>query len=114
MQIVAELVAQVNNKKIKVKVNIDILTFLLYNKIMEKNEQIKVAENQKDIENTTQTENVVNNVKIEDNGDKKNLNSNKKPLTPYQKYKNSRNQNGKKYFDFYDDIKVYTHNIYDW
>ena len=42
------------------------------------------------------------------------LQSNKKPLTPYQKYKNSRNQNGKKYFDFYDDIKVYTHNIWDW
>ena len=39
---------------------------------------------------------------------------NKKPLTPYQKYKNSRNQNGKKYFEFYDDIKVYTHNIWDW
>ena len=37
-----------------------------------------------------------------------------KPLTPYQKYKQSKNQNGKKYFEFYDDIKVYTHNIYDW
>ena len=39
----------------------------------------------------------------------------KKPtLTPYQKYKNSRNQNGKKYFEFYNDVKVYTHNIWDW
>lgn len=38
----------------------------------------------------------------------------KKPLTPYQKYKFNKNKNGKKYFEFYDDIKVYTHNIYDW
>ena len=44
----------------------------------------------------------------------KNINSSKKPLTPYQKYKNSRNQNGKKYFEFYNDVKVYTHNIWDW
>lgn len=44
----------------------------------------------------------------------KNINSTKKPLTPYQKYKNSRNQNGKKYFEFYNDVKVYTHNIWDW
>jgi len=40
--------------------------------------------------------------------------TNKSPLTPYQKYKLSKNQNGKKYFEFYNDIKVYTHNIYDW
>lgn len=38
----------------------------------------------------------------------------KKPLTPYQKYKQTKNKNGKKYFEFYDDVKVYTHNIYDW
>ncbi len=38
----------------------------------------------------------------------------KKQLSPYQRYKQSKNKNGKKYFDFYDDIKVYTHNIYDW
>ena len=42
------------------------------------------------------------------------LKSSKKTLTPYQQYKNSRNQNGKKYFEFYDDVKVYTHNIWDW
>lgn len=71
-----------------------------------------VAENQGDIK---QTENVVNNAKIEDNGNnKQGVKSNKKTLTPYQKYKNSRNQNGKKYFEFYDDIKLYTHNIWDW
>lgn len=87
---------------------------MLYNKIMETNIEQKVAESQDTITENTQTESVINNVKIKDNGDKKNLNSNKKTLTPYQKYKNSRNQNGKKYFDFYDDIKVYTHNIYDW
>ncbi|MBQ8522493.1 MAG: hypothetical protein IJ458_02375 [Clostridia bacterium] len=81
---------------------------------METNIEQKVAESQDTITENTQTESVINNVKIKDNGDKKNLNSNKKTLTPYQKYKNSRNQNGKKYFDFYDDIKVYTHNIYDW
>ena len=40
--------------------------------------------------------------------------NNKKPLSSYQKYKLTKNQNGKKYFEFYDDIKVYTHNIYDW
>ena len=45
---------------------------------------------------------------------KSKLRSNKKPLTPYQQYKNSRNQNGKKYCEFYDDVKVYTHNIWDW
>lgn len=42
------------------------------------------------------------------------INTYKKPLTPYQKYKQSKNKNGKKYFEFYDDVKVYTHNIYDW
>ena len=109
----------VNNKnkfvKIKVGVNIDILTFLIYNKIMEKNEQIKVAERNNIVDNT-QTETIMDSERLE-NGVKNNqqsTNSNKNPLTPYQKYKNSRNQNGKKYFDFYDDIKVYTHNIYDW
>jgi len=82
---------------------------LLYNKIMENNEQINVAEC-KDI--------VVDNIQIEKGvgikQEQQSVKPNKKPLTPYQKYKNSRNQNGKKYFDFYDDIKVYTHNIYDW
>ncbi|MBQ7798361.1 MAG: hypothetical protein IJ371_04490 [Clostridia bacterium] len=69
---------------------------------MEKNEQPKLAE----------SEEVINaSDKVKDIKPKA---QNQKPLTPYQKYKNSRNQNGKKYFDFYDDIKVYTHNIYDW
>ena len=45
---------------------------------------------------------------------KQNAHQGKPPLTPYQKYKQSKNKNGKKYFEFYDDIKVYTHNIYDW
>ena len=83
---------------------------------METNEQIKVAESQENIVNCdAQTENVVDNTKLESSVDnKQNIKSNKKPLTPYQKYKNSRNQNGKKYFEFYDDIKVYTHNIWDW
>ena len=71
---------------------------------METNEQIKVAESQDN--KVAQSEN-----KIEQ---KPSVKNNKKPLTPYQKYKNSRNQNGKKYFDFYDDIKVYTHKIWDW
>ena len=71
----------------------------------------KVAESQ----NNTQTENVLDNLQAENKVEQKlSVNSNKKPLTPYQKYKNSRNQNGKKYFEFYDDIKVYTHNIWDW
>ena len=81
---------------------------------METKNEHKVAESQDIITKNTQTENVVNKAKSEDNSDKKNLNSNKKPLTPYQKYKNSRNQNGKKYFEFYNDVKVYTHNIWDW
>ena len=66
------------------------------------NSKLKVAES-KEIINTS------DNVKED-----KQKSQNKKPLTPYQKYKNSRNQNGKKYFEFYDDIKVYTHNIWDW
>lgn len=40
--------------------------------------------------------------------------STKKPLTSYQKYKQMRNKNGKKYFEFYDDVKSYTHKVYDW
>ena len=77
---------------------------------METNEQIKVAENIANVvNNNTLTEKCVD---IETT--QQNVKSSKKPLTPYQKYKNSRNQNGKKYFEFYDDIKVYTHNIYDW
>ena len=102
--------------------NIDILTFLLYNKIMERNEQVKVAESQN--QNAVQIETGVNNTRIEDGADsiqttnkgeqKAGVNYGKKPLTPYQQYKNSRNQNGKKYFEFYDDVKVYTHNIWDW
>ncbi len=70
---------------------------------MENNEQ-KVAESQDN--KVAQTENKID--------QKPNVNNSKKPLTPYQKYKNSRNQNGKKYFDFYNDVKVYTHNIWDW
>ena len=71
-----------------------------------------VAESQGNIE---QTETVVKNSQIENKPEHtKNVNYGKKLLTPYQQYKNSRNQNGKKYFDFYDDVKVYTHNIWDW
>ena len=102
--------------------NIDILTFLLYNKIIERNEQVKVAESQN--QNAVQIETGVNNTRIEDSANsiqttnkveqKADANYGKKPLTPYQQYKNSRNQNGKKYFEFYDDVKVYTHNIWDW
>ena len=89
---------------------------------MEKNEQVKVAESQN--QNAVQIENGVNNTRIVDSADsiqttndveqKSGANYGKKPLTPYQQYKNSRNQNGKKYFEFYDDVKVYTHNIWDW
>lgn len=88
---------------------------------MEKNEKFKVAESQ---ENIVQSENVLDNANTENNASNKkvenkaeqkpSVNSNKKPLTPYQEYKLSKNQNGKKYFEFYDDIKVYTHNIWDW
>ena len=88
---------------------------------MEKNEKLKVAESQEDI---VQIENVLDNANTENNDSNKkvenkaeqklSVNSNKKPLTPYQKYKLGKNQNGKKYFEFYDDVKVYTHNIYDW
>ena len=88
---------------------------------MEKNEKLKVAESQ---ENIVQSENVLDNANTENNASNKKVenkaeqkpsaNSNKKPLTPYQKYKLNKNQNGKKYFEFYDDIKVYTHNIWDW
>ena len=82
------------------------------------NEQIKVAESQNNIiEDNAQNEGVIDNSHVDksvDNKPKQVIKPSKTPLTPYQKYKNSRNQNGKKYFDFYDDIKVYTHNIYDW
>ena len=82
---------------------------------METNEQVKVAESQnKMVNNNAQSENVVVDTMVESCAEKPTTINNKKPLTPYQKYKNSRNQNGKKYFDFYDDIKVYTHNIWDW
>lgn len=88
---------------------------------MEKNEKLKVAESQEDIvqiENfldNTNAKNNVGNKKVENKTEQNpSVNSNKKPLTPYQKYKLSKNQNGKKYFEFYDDIKVYTHNIWDW
>ena len=78
---------------------------------MEK-EQSKVAESKSVIANNTQIEKWLDNVKIE-NCDET-IQQTKKILTPYQKYKLSKNQNGKKYFEFYNDIKVYTHNIYDW
>lgn len=88
---------------------------------MEKNEKFKVAESQ---ENIVQSENVLDNANTENNASnkkvenkaeqKQSVNASKKPLTPYQKYKLSKNKNGKKYFEFYDDIKVYTHNIWDW
>lgn len=82
------------------------------------NEQIKVAESRNNIvEDNAQSEGIIDNSQIDksvENKPKQVIKPSKKPLTPYQKYKNSRNQNGKNYFDFYDDIKVYTHNIYDW
>ena len=63
----------------------------------------------------TPMKNIENNTRAEDKTERKaGANYGKKPLTPYQQYKNSRNQNGKKYFEFYDDVKVYTHNIWDW
>ena len=86
----------------------------MYNKVMETKIEQTVAETKSVIDNI-QIESDVNNVKIESAiANKQGINSNKKPLTPYQKYKNIRNQNGKKYFEFYNDVKVYTHNIYDW
>lgn len=89
---------------------------------MEKSEEVKVAEvqnqNAVQIENgvdNTRVGNIINNTRVEDKTEQKaGANYGKKPLTPYQQYKNSRNQNGKKYFEFYDDVKVYTHNIWDW
>ena len=66
-------------------------------------EQSKVVGNKENIINVS--DNVEN---------QKNKNQGKSLLTPYQKYKLSKNQNGKKYFEFYNDVKVYTHNIYDW
>lgn len=35
-------------------------------------------------------------------------------LSSYQKYKQNKNKLGKHYFEFYNDIKMYTHNVYDW
>ena len=79
---------------------------------METNIEQKVTQNQ---DNNVVQSGVLDSAKAENNAEQNpSTNSNKKPLTPYQKYKNSRNQNGKKYFNFYDDIKVYTHNIWDW
>ena len=82
----------------------------------------KVAEshsqNEVQIENSVnnaQTGNSTNSTQTINKAEQKNgVNCEKKTLTPYQQYKNSRNQNGKKYFEFYDDVKVYTHNIWDW
>ena len=88
---------------------IDNILFLLYNKIMETKIEQNVVESKNIVEDNIQSG---NSDKIKQ--EKQSVKTNKKPLTPYQKYKNSRNQNGKKYFEFYDDIKVYTHNIYDW
>ena len=82
---------------------------------METKIEQNVAESKDVVRNTAQTECGVNNVKIEGVAEgKQDIKYSKKPLTPYQQYKNSRNQNGKKYFEFYDDVKVYTHNIWDW
>ena len=81
------------------------MVFMMYNEIMEANVKQNMVESNNNL-NTYQ-------ICVSDNN-KKGINSSKKSLTPYQKYKNSRNQNGKKYFEFYDDIKVYTHRIYDW
>ncbi len=64
-----------------------------------KTQQVKVAEKVVESEELEQV---------------KPLSAYKKSPTPYQKYKQSKNKNGKKYFEFYDDVKVYTHNIYDW
>ena len=76
---------------------------------METKIEHKVAESKDIVVDNVQNENAV-----EIKQEQQIIKFSKKPLTPYQKYKNSRNQNGKKYFDFYDDIKVYTHNIWDW
>ena len=79
---------------------------------METNIEQKVTQNQ---DNNVVQSGVLDSAQAENKAEQKqSTNSNKNPLTPYQKYKNSRNQNGKKYFDFYDDIKVYTHKIWDW
>ena len=76
---------------------------------METSIEQKVAESKDIVVDNVQNENAVD-IKQE----QQSIRPNKKPLTPYQKYKQSKNQNGKKYFEFYDDIKVYTHNIWDW
>jgi len=79
---------------------------------METNIEQNVTQKQ---DNNVVQSGVLDSVKAENKAEQKqSVNCSKKQLTPYQKYKNSRNQNGKKYFDFYDDIKVYTHNIWDW
>ncbi len=76
---------------------------------METNEQIKAPESVTNIaNNNTPTEKCIETQSTQNRKD------NKKPLTPYQKYKLTKNQNGKKYFEFYNDVKVYTHNIWDW
>ena len=81
------------------KYGIDNINFVRYNIGMEtKNDNTQVAETK---------------VATQPKANEKKLRY-KTPLTPYQKYKQSKNQNGKKYFEFYDDIKVYTHNVYDW
>ena len=76
---------------------------------METSIEQKVAESKDIVVDNVQNENAVD-IKQE----QQSIRPNKKPLTPYQKYKLSKNKNGKKYFEFYDDIKVYTHNIWDW
>ena len=79
-----------------------------------KNQNQSITQIENDV-NNIQIRNSVNNTRVENKAESKtSVNYGKKPLTPYQQYKNSRNQNGKKYFEFYDDVKVYTHNIWDW
>ena len=81
------------------------------------NESIEQDENNAQGENvvaTLQAEKVEDNLQVEKVEKKTSSGCGKKMLTPYQQYKNSRNPNGKKYFEFYDDVKVYTHNIWDW
>ena len=63
---------------------------MVYNKIMETNEQVKVAESVSNVaNNNTPTEKCVEAQSTQ------NIKGNKKPLTPYQKYKLTKSNNFK-------------------
>ena len=55
-------------------------------------------------------------MKKEEKLQKKHLKINIKQLTPYQKYLQAKSggSDQKKYFEFYNDVKHSTHQIYDW